>query len=79
VSFSIFTPNEVDSKNNTLYNIGMVGGFLENYNILGVLLIVSGICLILSVFKVHIEEFKRFKNKKKLNDWIKFPEFRRLL
>lgn len=57
----------------------MVGGFLENYNLLAILYLLCAICLIISMIKLHLEELKRFKMKKKLSDWIKFPEFKKLL
>jgi hypothetical protein len=54
VSFSILTPDESESKVNSWYRIGMTGGFLQNYNLLGVLFAVSTILLIVTMFRMQL-------------------------
>jgi hypothetical protein len=50
----------------------MTGGFLENYNFLGLLFLISTILMISCIFKLQNGERNRFKRKKRLRDWLKF-------
>ncbi len=57
----------------------MTGGFLENYNLLGLCFIISAVLLIVSMFKMQHGETNRFKNKKSMKDWVKYGQFRTLI
>lgn len=76
VSFSVLTPNSMGSQNNAWFKIGMTGGFLENYNLLGLLFVISTIALLIVIVNMQQTEIIRFKSKKSLKDWVKFAQFR---
>jgi hypothetical protein len=57
----------------------MTGGFLQNYNFLGLVFLISTISLVVCMFKLQHGERNRFKHKKSMRDWLKFGEFKILI
>jgi uncharacterized membrane protein len=43
----------MNSKENALYKIGMTGGFLQNYNLLGIMFLIPALILIVSMFRMQ--------------------------